>query len=228
MNLDNVSPLLAGAMADLKSGDHLTREEFHSRYEQTPEGFHAELIKGIVYVQSPVSATHGEPHSMVSGWLFNYVAKTPGIRSYSDSTVFLDPISEPQPDVCLCVEGGNSRLVERINEKGQKRIYIEGPPELVVEVAVSSADIDLYEKKEDYERAGVLEYVLMVLDDSKVHWWHRDASTGKFGDIDADGEGVFRSREHDGLWLNTKALLAGDVAGVITTLEQGLEQRNKS
>ena len=32
----------------------MNREEFHRLYEQTPEGFKAELIGGIVYVASPL------------------------------------------------------------------------------------------------------------------------------------------------------------------------------
>ena len=50
---------------------------------------------------------------------------------------------------------------------GQTRIehgYIVGAPELMIEIARSSRSYDLNEKKTDYERAGVLEYVVIELD----------------------------------------------------------------
>ena len=43
-----------------------------------------------------------------------------------------------------------------IDERG----YIRGAPELVVEIARSSRAFDLGPKKADYERAGVLEYLV--------------------------------------------------------------------
>ncbi|HAG80869.1 MAG TPA: hypothetical protein DCL61_06780, partial [Cyanobacteria bacterium UBA12227] len=53
-------------------------------------------------------------------------------------TVRLDADNEPQPDALLRIEpevGGNSSISEDD--------YIEGAPELIVEVAASSASYDL-------------------------------------------------------------------------------------
>jgi len=49
------------------------------------------------------------------------------------------------------------------NLSGQSRIsqddYIEGAPELIVEIAASSAAYDLHDKQEAYRRNGVQEYL---------------------------------------------------------------------
>ncbi|HEU5103385.1 MAG TPA: Uma2 family endonuclease [Roseiflexaceae bacterium] len=119
----------------LTSGDRLTRREFERRYEAMPENFKAELIEGVVYVAAPVRfASHGEPHSRIITWLGLYCAATAGTRVGDNTTVRLDPFNEPQPDVVLRLEpgaGGKSRI--------SSEDYIEGTPELVVEIAASSA-----------------------------------------------------------------------------------------
>src|SRR5215216_1103090 len=136
----------------LESGDRLTREEFHRRYAARPDIKKAELVEGVVYVTSPVSAIHGEPHATVVGWLFAYRAKHPELRLFDNATVILDVGNEVQPDACLWREGPDG---PRLNDAG----YIEGAPQLVVEVAASSAAYDLHDKIEAYRRNSVREYV---------------------------------------------------------------------
>ncbi len=130
----------------LENGDRLTRAEFERRYFARPEIGKAELIEGIVYVPSPVRfASHGEPHSWILAWLGLYSAFTPGVRVADNATVRLDEDNEPQPDALLRIEpeaGGSSRL--------DSDDYLEGAPELIVEVAGSSVARDLHEKRRAY------------------------------------------------------------------------------
>ena len=103
----------------------------------------AELIEGTVYMPSPVRATkHGEPQSQLAGWLVFYVSETPGVKCFDNPTVRLDLDNEPQPDLVLLQlpdKGGQARISEDD--------YIEGAPELVVEIVTSSAAYDLHQKK---------------------------------------------------------------------------------
>ena len=46
-------------------------------------------------------------------------------------------------------------------------------PELVAEVAYSTASIDLNRKKADYEKAGVKEYVVVLVREESVVWFAR-------------------------------------------------------
>ena len=74
----------------LKHGDRLGRDEFERRYALRPDLKKAQLIEGVVYLPSPVSVAHSEPHAMILGILLVYSAFTPGVRCYDNATVRLD------------------------------------------------------------------------------------------------------------------------------------------
>lgn len=199
----------------LESGDHLDQATFHALYKATPPAFRAELIGGVVIVSSPLGPAHGAYHALVMGWLTNYWVATPGTQARDNTTAILGESSEPQPDGALIIEpacGGRTGL----SEDG----YAAGPPELIVEVASSSASIDLHAKRDDYEQAGVLEYVVVVLRQRRLRWFAwRD---GAYQELSADADGIYRSRVFPGLWLHADALLRLDGAQVMEVLRQGL------
>ena len=87
------------------------------------------------------------------GWLANYEAATPGVEFGDNATVILDADNETQPDALLRIETGGESI---INEDD----YIEGAPELIVEIAASTASYDLHDKKNVYRRSGVKEYLV--------------------------------------------------------------------
>lgn len=141
----------------LRPGDHLTLEEFQRRYEAMPHLKKAELIEGVVYMPPPVAHEyHGRPHFRFGGILGIYSFTTPGVEGGDNSTVRgFRGQNEPQPDNLLYITpefGGRCRL----DEKG----YLHGPPELVGEIAYSSASYDLHVKKEVYRKNGVREYIV--------------------------------------------------------------------
>jgi Uma2 family endonuclease len=92
-------PTRRRASIELQSGDRMTREEFHRLYEQTPEGFKAELIGGIVYVASPLYPAHGKPHMHLTAVVAAYEARTPGVDASDNTTILLGDEGEPQPDL---------------------------------------------------------------------------------------------------------------------------------
>jgi len=210
----------AGAMMPapppLESGDHLRRAEFERRYEAMPWVKKAELVEGVVYMGSPVrNKSHGKPHGMIIGWLAAYMAATPGVELSDNATVRLDLDNEPQPDALLRIEpesGGHSRVSEDD--------YIEGPPELVVEIAASSAAYDLHEKMNAYRRNGVQEYMVWRVYDRQIDWWQLDE--GEYQPLTPDDSGIIHSQVFPGLALNPPALLRGDLAAVLATLQSAL------
>ncbi len=139
----------------LENGARLTSREFLRRYEAMPEVKKAELIEGIVYLPPPVSSDHSELDSLIQTWLGTYAAHTPGLRCYTNTTVLLGPRNTPQPDACLCLKPGVGRQT-RFNEKK----YLVGAPELIAEIAATSASLDLGDKLEAYAVAGVREYLV--------------------------------------------------------------------
>lgn len=201
----------------LENGDRLTRSEFERRYAATPEKFKAELIEGVVYVASPVRVrNHGRPHAYIMGWLIAYVAATPKVDIADNSTVRLDLDNEPQPDALLRIEpevGGRSRIT---NDD-----YIEGAPELTVEIAASSASYDMNAKLNAYRRNGVQEYLVWQTYENQIAWFC--LQEGEYIRLQPDATGMIRSRVFPGLWLAVDALLRGDLATVLAELQIGLE-----
>jgi Uma2 family endonuclease len=197
----------------LESGDRLTRDEFERRYTAMPHIKKAELIEGIVYMASPVRhESHGKPHARLMTWLGVYEANTPGVDFSDNVTVRLDADNEPQPDALLRLESGGSSTVSEDD-------YIEGTPELIVEVAASSAANDLHDKKKVYRRNGVKEYIVWQVLENKLDWFVLE--NGEYILLMPEN-GVIKSIFFPGLWLDVMALLAGDIAQVLAILQQGL------
>lgn len=201
----------------LESGDHLSRDEFHRRYLQHPEIKRAELIEGVVYVSSPVGYDHSDLHSAVVGWLFSYRVRTPGVGLADNGTLFLPTGDEVQPDACLyrLPPHGGVRFVERREGRRTTR-YLEGAPELIFEVAASSASYDLHSKKRAYERSGVQEYIVWQIYERRITWFRLEQ--GRYVEVEPDHRGVIESRVFPGLRLAVDAMLAGDYGRVLAEL----------
>ncbi|MBD2514034.1 Uma2 family endonuclease [Nostoc sp. FACHB-973] len=201
----------------LESGDRLTRPEFERRYAAAPHIKKAELIEGIVYIASPVRhEQHGKPHSRVITWLGVYQSLTPGVDLSVEPTVRLDLDNEPQPDAVLFIEpdaGGQTRL----SSDG----YIEGSPELIVEIAASSVAIDRGSKKQVYRRNGVLEYVIWQSYENQIEWFC--LIDGEYQLLSPSADGIIRSQVFPGLWLAVEALLNNQMVQVLEVVQGGLK-----
>jgi Uma2 family endonuclease len=201
----------------LENGDRLTRQEFEHRYTAMAHIKKAELIEGVVYVASPVRANrHGRPHAQIIGWLFVYKAATPGVYLADNTTVRLDADNEPQPDALLRIEpevGGTSRISDDD--------YVEGTPELIAEIAASSASYDLNDKLNAYRRNGVQEYIVWQSYENRLDWFR--LQEGRYVALQPDEAGIIRSEIFPGLWLAVNGLREGDMAGVLAVLQQGLQ-----
>lgn len=201
----------------LENGDSLSRAEFERRYDAMPNLKKAELIEGVVHVGSPVKHEgHSREHSWVVGWLVVYSASTPGVETGDNASLRMDLDSEPQPDALLRIgleAGGQSR----IDAEG----YIEGAPELIVEVAATSANYDLGSKLRVYRRHGVREYIVWRVLDREIDWFV--LADGEYRPLAPDAQGIRKSEAFPGLWLDEAALLAGDMAAVLAVLRQGLD-----
>ena len=200
----------------LESGDRLNRTEFERRYRQLPPKKKAELVEGVVYMASPVRAQqHGQPHSCIMGWLMVYAAATPHLMVCDNTTVRLDWQNEPQPDALLRLDesvGGQSRIGEDD--------YIEGAPELIVEIAASSASYDLHDKLRAYRRNGVKEYLIWLVQEREFRWYA--LAEGKYRQQQPDESGCIKSLFFPGLDLEVQALLAGRMERVLAKVQEGL------
>jgi Uma2 family endonuclease len=196
----------------LANGDCMRQTEFHRRYQKCPKGERWELVGGIAYLTSPPGLTHSDFDEELGFLLGLYRRSTPGVQVLHGATTILGDESEPQPDLGLRV---------RPEYRGQSRTvkdYVEGPPELLIEIAHSTQALDLHQKRTDYQRAGVLEYIVVCTEEQELHWF--DFRTDR--PIRPDRAGVSRSKVFPGLWIDGAALLKLDSARVVEIVQQGL------
>lgn len=203
------------SIPELVAGDRLTCGEFERRYLSSPHIRKAELIGGVVYVASPVADVHGPAHSDLDGWLFCYRMKTPHLISSIEGTVRLDDQNQPQPDLHLRIDPAHGGRTIRTPDR-----YVEGAPELVIEIAVSSKSFDLNEKLEAYRHNGAPEYIVWRVLDRAIDWFIlRD---GRYDRLPLGPDGLYRSEVFPGLWLDPDALIRGDLTAVFQAVQLGV------
>jgi len=197
----------------LQTGDQMNRSQFHSLYEQMPPKFKAELIDGTVYVCEPLKRPHGAADLSFAAVLANYEANTPGVEAVTNVTVFLSERDEVQPDLHL-------RILASCGGQAQVTYdeYIQGAPELVVEIAHTSRAIDLGIKRQRYLESGVLEYIVFCTKPRELHWFELQ----KGRELAADPDGIIRSVVFPGLWIDASALLERNLKRVLDVLARGL------
>ena len=200
----------------LRDGDRLSRAEFARRYDAMPGLKKAELIRGVVYMPPPpVFDDHAAPHFNVIFWLGLYGAHTPGVVGSDNGSVRMEPESMPQPDAFLRILETHCGKSKRTPDR-----YIEGGPELVAEVAVTSAKYDLNIKLPLYRDNGVLEYLVLRVEDRAVDWFVLRGDA--YERLPLAPDGVYRSEILPGLWLDAHALFRGDLPAVMRALQQGV------
>jgi hypothetical protein len=199
----------------LEPGDRLTRAEFERRYNAMPNLKKAELIEGEVHMAAAVRVEqHGYPHSQLMVWAGLYQTETSGVLVGDNTSLKLDLDNMPQPD-CLLMKlpefGGQAEIVDG---------YIEGAPEWIGEVSSSTVSIDLHAKLNVYRRSGVREYFVWRTQDEEIDWFVlRD---GQFERLAAGADGILRSLQFPGLWLDVAAMTTGNLKQVIQVLQQGI------
>jgi Uma2 family endonuclease len=207
------STLMDDPPRTLVEGQRLDQPTFHALYEAMPPGTRAELIDGVVYMPGPVGLEHGEAHVPVIVWLACYVELTPGVRAMDNATTILSWKGEPQPDGLLRI------LPEFGGRTSNERGFVRGAPELVVEIAKATRYIDLGPKRIDYEKAGVLEYVVRAIDPDEIYWFGQEQ--GVLLQRPIGGDGLYRSTVFPGLWLDPQALVQGDYRRLRAVVDQG-------
>ena len=201
----------------LQHGDRLSVAEFERRYATMPELKKAELINGVVYMPSPVSLDdHAAPHFILIGWLSIYYFATPGTEGGDNATLRLQlGLNRPQPDAflrILAALGGQSST--------SKDGYVVGAPELVAEIAATSAAYDLHEKLEAYRLNGVREYIVWRVFDAAVDWFV--LREDRFEPLAPSPDGLYRSEVFPGLWLDPTPLIRNDRTRLTQVASQGI------
>ena len=175
------------------------------------------LLKGVVPCRLPygtVTMARRTPCWLV-GWFTMLRARLVWERAIIRQSGWQFRHNEPQPDALLLIDPtcGGRRCLSTDD-------YIEGPPELVAEVASSSVSYDLHAKLHVYRRNGVREYVVWRVLEQAIDWFVLRA--GQYERLPVDANGLLRSEVFPGLWLDPAALVRGDLATVLAMVQQGL------
>jgi hypothetical protein len=67
----------------------------------------------------------------------------------------------------------------------------------------------------------VREYLAWITSDPRLVWW--ELREDDYKEITPTADGLLKSRVFRGLWLDTAALLRGDMKSVLATLRRGLK-----
>ncbi len=197
----------------LENGDRLSRESFEIRYKAMTRIKKAELIEGVVYMSPLVRNFHSQAHGQIITWLGVYCAASPGVIMNVNTTVRLDTDNEAQPDALLRFEsGGRSKI------SGDD--IVSGAPEMIAEIVSSSASYDLHDKMNVYRRIRVQEYMVWLVHEKRVDWFHYNQ--GRYYPLWPDAEDIIQSEVFPGLRLSVADLLEGNLAAVLEKLQKGL------
>lgn len=190
-----------------ENGDVMSREQFHRLYSACEGLERVELIEGVVYLPSPIRVKgHAEEQMLVLEWLAAYAAGKPSLRVSPPGSVFLDDDNEPEPDAMLYRETPDS----------YRDGYLAKAPELIVEIAATSAARDLHQKKAAYERNGVREYIVWRTRDEAIDWFR--LIDGQYVMVEAGADRIIASAEFPGLRMDVAAMLRRDREAALQAL----------
>ncbi len=176
----------------------------------------ADLIDGVIYPMSPENVVHNK----LIAWLLIVMQQFMEDRQLGSVTINrvayrLAPETAPEPDLAVV-------LAERtgIIRSG----YVDGPPDLAVEVvSPESAERDYELKRQRYELFGVNEYWIIDPDEQSTVFWSRDLSTGQFVEMPLEGT-VFRSKVLKGFYLDTSWLWQRPLPPTVPVVKRLLQQ----
>jgi Uma2 family endonuclease len=126
-----------------------TFEEF---CDLIPEGQKADLIDGVVYMASPDNIEHYSIYHWLSRLIADYLEEARIVGEIFGSRIAfrLGLTGGPEPDLGY-VDGTRLHLV--------LKTYVDGPPDLAIEiVSPDSIERDYEKKRKQYEQAGVKAY----------------------------------------------------------------------
>lgn len=161
-----------------------------------PEG-RAEWVNGWGIADVSTSIRHGDFLNFFSSLLGLYVRLFGLGRMYTSDSLMRLPTrpSGREPDIMVI-------LTDHLDRLGQR--WFEGPADFVVEfVSEDDPDRDLVEKFQEYERAGVREYLTVdARPDRHEVRFHRLDADGRFQPVDPDERGRCHLATLPGLWFD--------------------------
>ncbi len=169
---------------------------FSDFLELIPEDQKADLLDGVIYLASPENADHNDLLRWLTVVLDLFIEERRLGRVTINKVAYrLSDRTAPEPDLAFVAANRLDRI---------KPGYVDGPPDLAVEiVSPDSVDRDYEAKRRRYEAAGVLEYWIIDPLESTATFLVRE------GDAfveQVSSEHVYQSRVLEGFELDLRWL----------------------
>jgi Uma2 family endonuclease len=184
------------AVSTEASAARMTYEEF---LNWPGDNHHVEWVNGRILFMSPVT----KPHEIIRGFLYTLIKLFVEARHLGQ--VYSEPFQmKTGPD--LPGRAPDVFFVAHENLSRVKRLNLEGPADLVVEIiSPGSRATDRGDKFYEYEQGGVPEYWLLDPDRRQAEFYLRgDDGIYRLALVGSDG--VYRSQVLAGLWLKVEWL----------------------
>jgi hypothetical protein len=141
---------------------------------------------------------------------------SPGLYCCVHATVQLDDGTRFCPGIIVQVNHGPLKQCEPDD-------VIQGPPNFVLDVFPADDLLDYEQRRESFERAGVIEYVAVHLREP-VEWiWNR-LIDGKFSAIETPDNELIMSTALPGLWIPAYALKHRNWWAVMGAIARGVSR----
>ena len=153
---------------DIYSGMRMTPEEFRSLPDTGPRG---ELVEGVLYVMPEPGLDHQFLVHLLWKYLFDQLTLAGLAHVYGPINLVLNEDDYFSPDI-IVVDSSRADIL------GQ--VWVEGAPDIVVEVLSADRSLDLVDKRRLYQEAGVPEY------------WILDGDANNITQLELGDDGVYR------------------------------------
>jgi Uma2 family endonuclease len=186
---------------------------FEAFLDHVDEDSHAEWVDGEILMASPASLKHQD----LSGWLTTILrlfVRTKKLGQVLDSPFLVRlQVSDQarEPDLLFLKTENLGRL---------KETYVEGPPDLVIEIiSPESIDRDRGRKFVEYEQEGIPEYWLLDPLRQQAEFYRRGEDE-LFHVVLPNAEGLYHSEAVAGFWLQTDWLWQSPLPDEFSILRQ--------
>jgi Uma2 family endonuclease len=177
------------------------------------EDQHVEWVSGRVVPMAPISDEHMDVVGFLHALLRAFAQdRGLGIVRTEPTNMKTGPdLPGRCPDILF---------VARENQSRVKKVFIDGPADLVIEVtSPESRSRDRGEKFAEYEQGGVREYWLIDAERGRADFYQL-AHDGTYKLIVPDEQGIYRSAVLAGLWLKVDWLWQRPLPTVLEVLRE--------
>ncbi len=169
----------------------------------------ADLIDGVIHMQSPPADVHERIFIFLSGVLNAFVVRRKlGLVRGSRTTLKFSEENGVQPDIVFISNASRNRV---------HPYYIDGAPEMVVEIlSPTTRKLDRGKKMALYAKYGALEY-WQIDPENQIADFFRNHNNAWLP-MPVSDDDIFHSEVIPGFWLNTQWLFAEEESDIVETV----------